>query len=199
MYASLSRAGDPPPSITWWSGSQPLRVSNYKPRPARSARLCKGETSRLHKDSHSSSFINSFCGNETLRFSTVRQKKLPEEKMNWRLNLKSSQHKSEDIRGRRRKSLDGGNSNGYSVNSGRDLLQDDSDHDEYWSDAMKVINSREEEHFRSKEKRKFFMKELRLSNITKNMIRAGNITCRATNNPELKPATTTLQLVQFGK
>ena len=79
------------------------------------------------------------------------------------------------------------------------MAEENLSHEEYWTEAMRVIKAMENGNNRNKIKRNFFKKELKLDNITKEMLQAGNLTCRATNNPELTPATTTLQLIKFGK
>lgn len=47
--------------------------------------------------------------------------------------------------------------------------------------------------------RKFFTSELNLRNVSRSILKNGNLVCRATNNPELRPVRAIVKLVKFGE
>lgn len=75
--------------------------------------------------------------------------------------------------------------------------------EKYWAEAMSEFV--DESHTRGDGprqrtgERRFFTKELRVVNVTADFLVNGNLTCRATNTPELPPVRTTLQLIKFCK
>ena len=65
----------------------------------------------------------------------------------------------------------------------------------YWAAVLKSLESTKKS---SKGRPKYFTKELRIGNVTQDIIDAKNLTCRAANTPELTPVTKVLKVIPFG-
>jgi len=175
-------SGDPPPSITWWSGNTPLRLNKYKI----SSPLTLKSTDSKVRDKFS------LCYESSATIQNSARKALYIKHCNGTLSEADQWD---------REGLSYFTSEDDSADSGpvaMEILRGrKSSTGKYWASVMKALENGKSP--AGGKNKNYFTKELRVNNITKAMLDAKNLTCRATNNPELTPVKNTLKLVPFGK